>query len=236
MQSATTLIGRVQDLVKDGSFGPSFIVEKLNDGLAEVAIMTTPPDLVVTEAELSLSAGDKVVSMPEDFFGPRILRLYNQTDDVDCAIAYRMTDFVHLSRAFRDAHVRAGCLKGSKIHVAGIPTAGTVLLVDYIRQPDLFAGDTDDGSAITFLPFRLGEQAIVTYAAWQIFDIIEDGIDGRKVNTEKAHAKFLDVVSKIMHHFGMEARESQPETVQDMIGISGDSAASWSWENSWGNL
>ncbi|MCE5199073.1 hypothetical protein LLG39_08860 [bacterium] len=234
MQSATTLIGRVQDLVKDGSFGPSFIVEKLNDGLAEVTIMTNPPDLMVSDAELSLSAGDKFVSMPEDFFGPRILRLYNQTDDIDCAISYRMVDFVHISRAVRGTSVLAGCLKGSKVHVAGIPVADTTLLVSYIRQPDIFASENDDGSLITFLPFRLGEQAIVTYAAWQIFDVIEDGIDGRKVNTEKAHAKFLDAVAKIMNHFGIEAKESQPETVRDVMGISGDSSASWSWQNSWG--
>ena len=236
MQSATTLIGRVQDLIKDGSFGPSFIIEKLNDGLAEVVQMTTPPDLVALDVELDLAPGDKTIAVPDDFYGPRILKLYNRTDDQPCAIVYRFVDFAHISRRFSGMGVRAACLKGKTLHVSGVPAVATTLEMSYLREPTIFVDQNDKGTEITYLPFRLGEQAIVTYAAWQIFDIIEDGIDGRKVNTEKAHAKFLDVVSKIMNHFGMEARESQPETVQDMIGISGDSAASWSWENSWGNL
>lgn len=220
MQSAAKLIERVQDLIKDGSFGPSFILEKLNDGLAEVTQITRPPDLVAVDVELVLAPGDKFVSMPADFFGPRILKLYNKTDDYPCITVYRFVDLAHLSRQFQGAEVRAGCLKGKKLHVAGVPAAATTLEASYLIEPTILESVDDDGAAITYLPFRLGERAIVSYAAWQIYNIIEDGIDGKKVNTDKHHADFLDAMAKIVDHFGMEAREAEPETVPDLMGIS----------------
>ena len=220
MQSATILIGRVQDLIKDGSFGPSFIIEKLNDGLAEVVQATTPPDLIETDIEVEVDAFEKTAQMPDNFYGPRLFKVYNATDDLPCQVYYRFTDFAHISRRFAGAEVRAVCLKGSRLHVAGIPAVPTTLEVTYLRQPTVLSGANDDGAGITYLPFRLGEQAIVNYAAWRIYEHIEDGIDGRKVNTDKFHANFLDSLAKILDYFGMEAREKEPEQVLDLIGIS----------------
>ena len=219
MQSATILIGRVQDLIKDGSFGPSFIIEKLNDGLAEVVQATTPPDLIETDDEIELDAFEKSILMPDAFYGPRLFKVYNATDDLPCQVYYRFTDFAHISRRFSGAEVRAVCLKGSRLHVAGIPAVPTTLEVTYLREPTVLSGEADDGAGITYLPFRLGEQAIVNYATWRIYEHIEDGVDGKKVNTDKFHANFLDSVAKIVDYFGMEAREKEPELVHDMIGI-----------------
>ena len=220
MQSATILIGRVQELIKDGSFGPSFIIEKLNDGLAEVVQMTTPPDLVALDIELDLAPGDKTIAVPDDFYGPRILKLHNRTDDQPCAIVYRFVDFAHISRRFSGMGVRAACLKGKTLHVSGVPAVSTTLEMSYLREPTIFVDQNDKGTEITYLPFRLGEQAIVNYAAWRIYSHIEDGVDGRRVNTAEFKADFLDATAKIMDYFGMEAREKEPERVPDLMGIS----------------
>ena len=220
MQSATILIGRVQDLIKDGSFGPSFIIEKLNDGLAEVVQMTTPPDLVELDIEVDLSAGEKFASMPDNFYGPRLLKVYNATKGIPCQVFYRFSDFVHLSRKYGASDVQVVCLKGKSLHVAGIPNVFTTLEVTYLREPEILTGESDTGADITYLPFRLGEQAIVNYAAWRIYEHSEDGVDGKKVNTDKFRANFLDSVAKILDYFGMEAREKEPELAQDRIGLS----------------
>lgn len=223
MHGAESLIERVQSLVKDGSFGPSFILEKLNDGLAEVAQMTTPPDLVEADVELEVEAGEKFISMPSNFYGPRILRLHNATDDVACVVVYRFSDFAHISRKFGSLGIRSACLKGKTLHVSGIPSSRTVLEVTYHREPEVFSSITDNGDGITYLPFRLGEQAIVSYAAWRIYSHIEDGIDGRKVNSAAFKSDFLEAVGKIIDHFGMEARGREPERVADLQGITVDS-------------
>ena len=222
MQSATTLIGRVQELIKDGSFGPSFILEKLNDGLAEVVQMTSPPDLVELDVELDIFANEKTVSMPVNFYGPRILKLWNQTDDAPCLVVYRFVDFAHISLRHPGAAVRAACLKGRTLHLAGVPTVSTTLLATYLREPEILASTEDTGETVTYLPFRLGEQAIVNYAAWRIYEHIEDGVDGKRVNTQHFRADFLDATAKIMDYFGMEAMEKEPELVPDFLGISGE--------------
>lgn len=227
MNSAESLIGRVQDLVKDGSFGPSFILEKLNDGLAEVAQMTSPPDLVAVDVELELSAGEKTVLMPADFYGPRIFKLFNRTDNVPCIVVYRFSDFAHIMKRFSSVDIECACLKGKSLLVSGVPTKDTVLEVTYSREPIIFEGENDDGSAITYLPFRLGEQAIVSYAAWKIYSHIEDGIDGRKVNSESFKVDFIEAVAKIIDHFGMESREREPERVVDGMGITSDAESAY---------
>lgn len=219
MQDATTLIGRVQDLVKDGSFGPSFIIEKLNDGLAEVVQIAMPPDLVELDIEVDVFVGEKFASMPANFYGPRLLGVRNTSTQMPCEIFYRFSDFAQISRRFPSGEIRAVCLKGRKLHVAGIPSATTTLEVTYLREPEILTGESDTGEDITYLPFRLGEQAIVNYAAWRIYEHIEDGVDGKKVNTDKFRANFLDSTAKILDYFGMEAREKEPETVQDRIGL-----------------
>jgi hypothetical protein len=233
MQSARNLIDRVKSIVKDKSFTDEFILEKLNDGLADVAIRATPPELVAHEVELELDPGDKFTSVPSDFFGGRIYTLYNQTDDMHCKVCYRLSDFVQLSKKYQDSVVRAACLKGRTIHCAGIPTKSTILLISYLKAPVFFEDVQDDGSGIIYLPERVGDSAVVNYAAMQLFALIEDGVDGASVNTSKMLAFYEQDLSRMIAFFGPEAGDSSPETVSDMMGIS---MATISPNYGWGNF
>lgn len=222
MQSATILIGRVQELIKDGSFGPSFILEKLNDGLFDICDLTSPPSLVKHEEELVISSGEKYVAVPSDFFGSRLFGLYNQTEDIECKVVYRLADFVYLSKKYAGIkEVRAACVKGRTIHFAGIPDHYTTLLISHMKEPTVFSSEADTGAGVDYLPPRIGENAIVAYAAKEIYAVIEDGVDGKKTNTEKWESVYAMELSKITARFGIEAKEAPPEQVEDLVGISG---------------
>jgi len=221
MQSAEKLIERVQKIVKDGSFGPSFILDRLNDGLMAVVMEVSPPDLVVIDGEVTFAIGDKVVDMPGDFLGPRVNEVYNSTIEEKCSVYYRFSDFVHISKIRSPGDITHVCIKGKKIHAAGIPLRENTLLVHYLSTPPLFSSINDNGSNITFLPDLLGEEAIVAYAASSIFMIIEDGIDGKQYNTDKHLFVYKAKLEAISSFFGMESKEREPEQVRDMIGISG---------------
>ena len=222
MKSAETLIGLVQEIVKDGSFGPSFILSKLNDGLFDVCDLTNPPSLVKHQEELEVAADEKYVAVPSDFFGSRLFGLYNQTDRIECKVVYRLADFVHLSRLYADIkEIKAACVKGRTIHLAGIPDHDTMLLISYMSEPAIFLSEADTGEDIDYLPQRIGENAIVAYAAKEIYAIIEDGVDGKKTNTEKWEAAYALELSKISSRFGIEVKEAPPEQVEDLVGISG---------------
>lgn len=222
MKSAETLIGLVQEIVKDGSFGPSFILSKLNDGLFDVCDLTNPPSLVKHEQELEVYAGEKYVAVPSDFFGSRLFGLYNQTDGIECKVIYRLADFAHLSRKYASIkEIKAACIKGRTMHLAGAPGHNTTLLISYMAEPTIFSSETDLGDSIDYLPPRIGENAIVAYAAKEIYSIIEDGVDGKKTNTEKWESAYALELSKISSRFGIEAKEAPPEQVEDRVGISG---------------
>lgn len=222
MKSAETLIGLVQEIVKDGSFGPSFILSKLNDGLFDICDLTNPPSLVKHEQELEVASDEKYVAVPSDFFGSRLFGLYNQTDDIACKVVYRLADFVHFTRRYAGiGNIKAACLKGRSLHFAGVPDKDTMLLISYMAEPAVFLSETDTGDAIDYLPPRIGENAIVAYAAKEIYAIIEDGVDGQKRNTEKWEATYALELSKISARFGIEAKEAPPEQVEDLVGISG---------------
>ena len=222
MKSAESLIGLVQEIVKDGSFGPSFILSKLNDGLFDICDLTNPPSLVKHQEELEVAIDEKYVAVPSDFFGSRLFGLYNQTDGIECKVVYRLADFVYLSRKYADIRdVRAACVKGRTIHLAGIPDHDTMLLISYMAEPTVFSSETDLGDTIDYLPPRIGENAIVAYAAKEIYAIIEDGVDGKKTNTEKWESAYALELSKINSRFGIEVKEAPPEQVEDLVGISG---------------
>ena len=223
MQSATTLIGRVQSLVKDGSFDSSFILELLNDGIFEVAIATTPPSLVSHDVRIIIPAGADSVIMPSDFFGPRILSLVSSDRKERISVLYRIEELQTTCKAtgFSACNMFA-VLKGNRLLVSERRDSSYTLLATYNSTPIVFESIDDSGENIDFLPIRLGEISIVNYAAWRIYSHIEDGVDGKKVNSETYQADFLDATAKIMNYFGMEAKEQEPELVSDLIGISGD--------------
>ena len=107
------------------------------------------------------------------------------------------------------------------MHLAGAPGHNTTLLISYMAEPTIFSSEADLGDSIDYLPPRIGENAIVAYAAKEIYSIIEDGVDGKKTNTEKWESAYALELSKISSRFGIEAKEAPPEQVEDRVGISG---------------
>lgn len=229
MNSAESLIGRVQDIIKDGSYGPSFILEKLNDALFEIADLTNPPVLMQHDVEFEISAEERYVSVPSDFFGSQIFKFYNVSDDFYCRIVYRLGDFALLSRKYSNGDVRAACLKGRKIHIAGIPTRDIPFLISYLTTPTVFTSTTDAGADIDYLPPRIGENAIVAYAAKEIYALIEDGVDGKMINTQKWERNYALEIGKIQQRFGPESTEAGIDQVVDYLGITTATIERSSW-------
>jgi len=217
MQSAEQLISRIKEIIKDNSFSDAFILEKINDALAAISISTKPPGLIVNDKEIIISPGDTSAILPENFFGPRLLMAYNDTDRVYCSISHRVSEFPMHGDSGSLRHI---CLKGREILLADSPKISTSLLVSYMSVPIFFEGVTDSGDDIIYLPSRLGESAVVNHVATNLFSHIEDGIDGKSVNTSKMLSFYEKDLLDIVNFFGIEAQESFPETVVDMSGVS----------------
>jgi hypothetical protein len=223
MQSATELIERVRGMVGDKALVPR-IFQNLNDGLAQVVRNTRPPDLQISE-EIEVIAGSASVTMPELFFGPRIFYARNLTTNEVIKprrIYYRNTEFYRDYPRVEQGPIIALLLRGSRLHVHGIPRVTENLEVKFLAKPTYFLNMDDDGSGILYLPERLGEKALVFYAAMEEFRIMEDGTDGKQHNFESMKLALMQVEMEIMSYFGVENFEDGGSVIAaDPLGISG---------------
>lgn len=79
-----------------------------------------------------------------------------------------------------EGDVEAVALEGSTLWYHKIPSLATPLLVLYYKKPEVLTLDTDIPSVI---PEHLHRKTIVPYAGMILYNLIEDGIEGEKVNT-----------------------------------------------------
>ena len=210
MQSAAILIDRVQRLVKDGSFDPSFILELMNDGLFDICILVSPPDCIVYNYEMSFFENEAEAKLPDDFLGPRILSIKDKYYDKIESVFYRIEDF-DLSKKSNNS--TQFCVKGKTIIISPEPESESTYYLTYRKEPVIFSNLSDDGSAINYLPTRVGDKAVVEYATWKIYEHIEDGIDGAVRNTEKFKGMYAETIASITNYFGTESKEKSPETI-----------------------
>lgn len=76
--------------------------------------------------------------------------------------------------------VEAVALEGDILWYQKIPSEATPLMVLYYRKPELLVADLDIPSVI---PEHLHRRTLVPYAGMLLYSLIEDGIEGEKVNT-----------------------------------------------------
>ena len=219
MQSAAGLIERVRGIAGDRCFVPR-VFENLNDGLAHVSRLVRPPDLQVSSA-FTVSASENFSLLPANFFGPRIFSARNVTTSTEITkIFYRNLEFLRLYPAAISGPVEALLIRGSKAYVSGIPVVDEEIEIKYLSKPVYFEDMEDDGSAITYLPDRLGEKAIVMYAVMEEFRIIEDGVDGVKRNMQDAEKSMMEIIAEIAAYYGTENYEDGgPVVAYDTLGL-----------------
>ena len=210
MQSAAILIDRVQRLVKDGSFDPSFILELMNDGLFDICILVNPPDCIVYNYEMSFFENEAEAKLPDDFLGPRILSIKDKYGDKIDSVFYRVEDF-DLSKNSNNS--TQFCVKGKTIIISPEPESESTYYLTYRKEPIIFSDLSDNGSEINYLPTRIGDKAVIEYATWKIYEHIEDGIDGATRNTEKFKSMYAETIASIANYFGIESKEKAPETI-----------------------
>lgn len=76
--------------------------------------------------------------------------------------------------------VEAVALEGNTLWYQKIPSVATALMVLYYKKPAVLALSTDIPSVI---PEHLHRKTIIPYAGMMLYNLIEDGIEGEKVNT-----------------------------------------------------
>ena len=141
------------------------------------------------------------VAMPTDYQRACVF-CYSPVADAEIHIVDSFAKFLRLfpSLAVPGA-VELVSIKGANIYYQGIPTIASALTVHYHRLPTAMvdAEDAPDG-----IPPHLQERLIKHRVAWVVFDEIEDGVDGAKVNTAYHQMRFYEAMDDLIAFVGID--------------------------------
>ena len=180
LQMRTTVSG----IINDSDYTDDMIDAFLNEGVLAVATGVILPGRFDLSPPLpNLYATDTVatdansfVSLPADF--NRDVVLVKDSDSNKIPIIASFQNFIHLYKE-EAGEVKKCAIDGSKIHYRGIPSSPETLTVNFYETPATLVDDTD---IPTEIPLVLHRQLVVGYALKEIYNELELGMAGRKVD------------------------------------------------------
>ena len=211
MPTAQELIDDVSRIVQDSSYGPDAILGLLNQGMLEIAGWdNTDPRFglvgsillpaLETQADVVTDPSQSRVELPADYMkNLYAVSFTGQRHPVNILSGMR----VFLER-WNESLVHVGpvsdaTIAGGELHFHPVPAEATTLTLHYYKKPAMLT--TTDVAGVTnvpsCLPEALQKPLLVSYAAREILNEIEDGQDGQKVNTVAYNDRFLIALGRL---------------------------------------
>ena len=209
------LVSEIQDIIQDSDYSQEDIIVRINAALFEIASgldiptkqdITAPIPGLFTSDTLSLVNTARYVDMPSDFQrGP--VTVYGETSGrVELMSSFRryMLDYPTLETG--DSIYRA-ILNGNKLYV--YPSVTEDVTVTYYSEPETL---TEDGDEPSWLPSQFHSRLVVNMVCRDIFNRIEDGLEGSKPNT----LYYQNELDKGIYAFDLYIGEDgYPEYIED---------------------
>lgn len=200
MATTSELVDFVSDAIQDTSFADATILKYINRGLRHIAggmfitypdrtqVFSSPLPNLLTSDTVTTSTSAAYVDLPDDF-GRGLIAAISAATDTQLTIMESFSEFLSMFPTLDlSSSITTVAVRGSILYYQGIPTTADTVTLHYYSTPTDLSDDNDEPDC---LPIHLHEELLVNYAAWKIFDLIEDGIDGRKINTESYSGKFM---------------------------------------------
>lgn len=172
----------IENLIQDSSFSETTLNAYINQAILYAAAQVDIPELkrIDTVQTVLGQAYTTLAGLTGGFSGK--LRRVKDSEKNHIAIASDLAltmDVYPLMAEEGDVEVVA--LEGSTLWYQKIPAEVMTLTCLYFRDPAVLSAD---GEAPSDFPIHLHRQLFVHGSAWKIFDQIEDGVEGEKVNTK----------------------------------------------------
>ena len=208
---ADALIERVQLVIQDTSFDEDVILGYLNKGIREISGAIDLPELRVF-ATVEAGTTDNFVAMPANY-QRKCFTVVHVADErrIDRpGELYQYHRF--LSRhpvADTGSSVDDVAINGNTLFFDPLPDSAETLRVEYLRAPvALASGASPDG-----IPVHLQESLLVPFASKEIYNLIEDGIEGQKINYQANEGLYRAALSEL--HLFLGFMDSEPNYVAD---------------------
>ncbi len=181
------LVEAIENVVQDSDFTSTIITSLINEAVLKIAtgdvlpgkyqVSPPLPDLYVKADVLTvIDAG--FLSLPADYNRTMFMVVDANGDAIRVQDSFKK--FLVDNSDESSGGVFVCAINGSRLHYRDIPTAATALTVHYYQTPETLVSVSDTPSCI---PAILHRKLIVGYVCREIFNKIEDGIEGQKINT-----------------------------------------------------
>jgi hypothetical protein len=196
--------------LQDASFTDDQINAKINAGLTDASWYALLSELE-SSGEFTTDPAANEVAIPTDWNFQRNLYHADAADKSDITVC---TQIGILKKRVPniDTEVETGDIKyltsrNGKIVYSPSPAAATVVKCNFYINPTPLVADGD----IPFcLPIPLHNDILESYALWKFFAIIEDGIEGYKVNTKYYKTEYYEALERIDDYIDEGQSTSDP--------------------------
>lgn len=194
----------VKIIIQDPDYGDDEIDKHINQALSYTAGLINLPDLKAIEAVDTIVSQDYVnLSTITGGFSGVLRRVVKEGIKIYPTLELMASDYVGNWDA--TGEVEAVCLEGNVLWYQKIPEAAESLMLILYKSPAVLVEDEDIPNN---LPTSLHKLLLVHGASHFIYNEIEDGIEGEKVNTA-VHFGFSfnesnrhSGIMKLKEHFG----------------------------------
>ena len=212
------LITEVKLIVQDASFDEDTILGYINEGLLAVASVIDLPDLEELDTIDTSTTADHV-ALPSGYFRS-ISFIDSITNEVSITKPGRNYEYLKFRRRHPVAdtgyRVTDVAVRAKELFYYPIPEAEETLRLGFIKRPT----DIDPGSEPDCIPEHLHRPLLCSYAAMIIFSKIEDGIEGKQLNTDRQKQNFNTALLDLATFVG--PRDREPIYIADEYDVSAE--------------
>lgn len=207
------LLDSIQRKIQDTSYSrEDDLLPLVNQGLGEIAATVPLPGLF-TMSDLVCPQGQYIVDLPADF-GNWLLQAYNTTRKTPVRLYQSVTELLsHYPEMDAFAPLCAAARYGPKLYVQGVPDydSGETVRLSYYKKPTFFTPTTatEAVTEIDFIPEELQSQLLVNYACKEVFNEIEDGVEGTKVNWNTYRKRYDTAFGRLFEVIGQSPQQPQ---------------------------
>jgi hypothetical protein len=205
-ETSQTLADDVLDKVQDGSYSWEDVLKHFNSCLYELAGEFLFPELEQW-SDVYTDPAINHIQLPADYM--RNLRYVHSVTHNRPRIRIQgsvVQLFRWYSNLDRQGPVRQVAINGRQLYYQLVPSTAEQLRINYFSYPERLRRRDDKP---TFLPAHIIEPLLVAYACRELFNEIEDALEGQKPNTTYWDKEYDKAKAKLLAFLGPEEREPQ---------------------------
>lgn len=201
------LVTQIQDAVKDSAYTSAIITALINEASQAVALGVlipgryerTPPLPALYTTGVVATAATGISTLPVAF--QRDVVMVVDTSSEEIAIYASARKFIKDHPEVTAGSVYACAVMGNRLIYRDVPATSVNLTAHFYTAPTTLTADADEP---TWIPLHLHRKLLVGYACKEIFNKIEDGVEGRKINTEYYTGEFASGLVALEEAIGVD--------------------------------